>query len=205
MNIVVKSLILILLVGLLYATVGAQIRPCPLRVDQFPEVRGFRLGMKVTQIRQRFRNFEPPERNEFGYSEFSYDFTLERGAFERFGDETKEPLEGIDTKGLGFVGLGFLDDQLVALAVTYDRSVKWRGLDEFLGLLINSLNLPARTEWREVDTETAEFRCDDYLIRATLRPKHGGSGIAFYKLGIEEEIEKRKAEKEERRRKEFKP
>lgn len=184
---------------------AAQSNPCPVRAEQLPEIRGLKLGMTVAQIKKRYPFFKQPQANKFGYAEFEYDFTLERGRYESYGAEDKEPLEGIDKQNLAFIGLGFLDNSLTSVAISYDRSAEWKNIGEFQEFMIRSLNLPEAAKWTAVDRFTQQYECDEYVIRATLRPRHGASGIGFFKLGVAEEIKKREAADKERKRREFKP
>jgi hypothetical protein len=183
----------------------AQTNPCPVTLEQLPEVRGLKLGMTASEIKHRYPYFTVPEANDYGYSEFSYDFTLERGRYESVGADEKEPFEGIDKKDLANIGLGFLDNKVVALAVSYDQSVEWRNVSEFLDVIIKSLRLPDAAKWKEIDNANEELRCDKYIIRATTKPKHGGSGLGFYQTGIADELKKRETEAKERQRHLFKP
>lgn len=183
----------------------AQSNPCSLRAEQLPEIRGLKLGMTVAQIKKRYPFFKPPQADQFGYAEFEYDFTLERGRYESYGSEDKEPLEGIDKNNLAYIGLGFLDNTLTSLAVSYDSSANWNNIGEFQEFMIKSLKLPEAAKWTAIDRFTQQFDCTDYLIRATIRPRHGASGIGFFKFGVAEEIKKREAADKERKRREFKP
>lgn len=178
---------------------------CDKPAEQLPEVRGLKLGMDVAAIRGRFPNFVAPEQDAEGYAEFDYDFTLERGAFESLGEVRKEPLDGIDRKGLARVALGLFDGKIVVLVVSYEASTNWRDAGEFLRAVAAPLGLPPADNWKAINNHSLEYRCSAYRILLTTRPLRGGSGIAFYRLGVEEEIERRKAAAAERRRKEFKP
>jgi hypothetical protein len=202
-----NSRVALLLLSLIAASsvARAQQPACSPAPADLPEVRGLKLGMSVQQLKVRFPHFKPPKPDAYGYAEFDYDFTLQRGAYESYGEETKEPFDGIDTNGLAYVGLSFLDDKVVSLAVAYARNIHWRDLNEFLGALTGPLKLLPPDRWKMINKDSAEYRCGSYLIRATTAPKHGGSGIAFYSEGVVEEIQKRKAAEEERRRRTFKP
>jgi hypothetical protein len=203
----IKPILFACLILAMSGVAQAQEKGCLLSHDQLPEVRGFKLGMAAAQIKRRFPNFAAPEPDEFGYAEFEYDFTLERGAFESdgLGGERREPLDGIDRKGLAAVRLGFMDGRLISFAVSYDSSVTWAGVGEFLEVVIPPLRLPARRHWKPVDDFTMELRCADSLVRATIMPTGGGSSLGFFKLGVRAEIDKRKVEKATRTLKDFRP
>ena len=96
------------------ATVAAQPpQPpaCPLKLENAPELRGFRLGMPLSQVKARFPEVEV-KTAEFGLGWMLFSPANLKGS--------AETLSGIET-----VSLVFIDEQLSALSLIYSHSINW--------------------------------------------------------------------------------
>lgn len=206
MNLFSKSLLSILCLLFIGKLGYAQTDACVLPYDQLPEVRGFRLGMTIEQIKQRYPHFPELKTNAYGYSEFTEDFMVERGRYESLGSTRVEPLSGINKESLGAVELAFLDNKLVVFKISYNNKVEWQSVDNFVESLATSLKLPPAAKWSKTNNLTMRLACKDYSLRATISSVREGRGsIGFYTPGISQEIEKRERDAKERQRREFKP
>jgi hypothetical protein len=184
------SLLTILIVCALPAYPQAQKSACTMKADQSPEVRGFKLGQTIEQLRAKFpKNFwldtDDPEGTTIAL--------LDR---RDFGDnETYEGLEGVTLK--------FLDKKVASLTVKYLRDTKWNSQEEFNNVVTQNLKLPT-TGWKGRYSLT--LTCEDFTVETSA----GASGIVGASIQIslrdlEQEMERRKLQKEADRRKVFKP
>lgn len=185
------SLLTIVIVCALPAYTQAQKSACTMKADQSPEVRGFKLGQTVEQIRAKFpKNFwldlgDDPEGPTIVLLE-AKDFS---------GDEAYQGLEGVT--------LRFLDKKVASLTVKYSRGTKWDSQEEFNNVVTQNLKLPT-TGWKGRYSLT--LTCEDFTVETSA----GLSGIAGASIQIklrdlEQEMERRKLQKEADRRKVFKP
>ena len=125
---------LLLFVLLSAAGVAAQETTCTLKLEQWPaasELRGFRLGMTMDQVKSRVPPVVFGHTNQFGLSRTSinpdFDPKFDKASFE----------------GVRTVSLSFLDGRLMELWLGYDSSFKWQKLDDFVVGFSKALNLPA--------------------------------------------------------------
>jgi len=111
------------------ASVFGQQSACALK--QSPELRGFRLGMSVLEVR---RNLEDATQFDLKMSgNGAKSFTVRIPAA-----ELKEALaEGIDE-----INLSFIDGKLAVIKATYNSGMTWDGAEDFLTKESESLGLP---------------------------------------------------------------
>jgi hypothetical protein len=196
-----KSLLSLLL---LCISVAAQTTPCPLKTNDLPELLGFKLGMTIPQLKQRYPklfeeyNFDPDTN---GYLELDltgfYDSRLSK-----FMNETER-------KGLDGLKLAFLDDKLVKMRIVYDGFTEWDSVDEFLNSIAKNLKLPV-TGWKNTSDKTRQLDCSGASLEVRLDPKLGQyelqkPSITFVEQGIDDVLKERERTKKDRQRREFKP
>src|SRR5947209_20600842 len=123
---------LFLLVLISAAGVAAQETTCTLKLEQWlaaAELRGFRLGMTMDQVRARVPPFVFGHANQFGLSKTSinsdFDPKFDKASFE----------------GVRTVSLSFLDGRLMVLWLGYDSSFKWHKVDDFVVGFSKAMNL----------------------------------------------------------------
>ncbi len=88
------------------AFINAQENKCTLKIEQAPELRGFRLGMTVEQAKARFPFIRVQVDNNF--------------EFQKYGAIRGEDLrEAGDFKGIENLSLLFLDDKVISIDVSY--------------------------------------------------------------------------------------
>ncbi|MEO8435763.1 MAG: Ada metal-binding domain-containing protein [Pyrinomonadaceae bacterium] len=115
--------------------VTAQETTCTLKLEQLPnagELRGFRLGMTMDQVKARVPPVVFGRTDQFGLSKTSIN-----PHFDSRFDATS--FEGVRT-----VSFNFLDGRLIELWVGYDAGFKWQKLDEFVAGFGKALGLPGR-------------------------------------------------------------
>jgi membrane-bound lytic murein transglycosylase D len=164
--------------------------PCQLTLAQSPELRGFRLGMTLAQVREKLGDGDYTER-AFPQSEFG----------ERSMGVSGYQLKGENSKGVSRAEFGFLDDRLTRIQIIYDGSVKWNSPAEFISRVVEALGLPTSNE-----TDMARYRldCGGFFVDIDY-----GSGympnVTISDPEVSKVVETRRAEKEEKKRREFKP
>jgi hypothetical protein len=126
--------VLLLFVLISAVSVAAQETTCTLKLEQWPvaaELRGFRLGMTMDQVKARVPPVVFGHANQFGLSKTSinpdFDPKFDKASFE----------------GVRTVSLNFLDGRLMELWLGYDSSFKWQKLDDFVAGFSKAMNLPA--------------------------------------------------------------
>ncbi|HYX71994.1 MAG TPA: hypothetical protein VE732_04430 [Nitrososphaera sp.] len=179
---------------------NAQSGPCPLTIEQLPEVRGFKLGMTLEQIKKRHPNFRVPAPDQTGYSEIEHHISH----FMSYGEESV--INEADRKGLQSIKVAFLDNKLVKLRVTYDDSVEWENVTEFFKAISNPLKLPEISQWDRRDKDTLQLSCDDNTIQISLKFSPSATpSITFAQHGIDRIRLGRERASKEKQKQDFKP
>jgi hypothetical protein len=138
------------------ATAPAQQPACTLKLDQLseaPELRGFHLGMTYDQVKARVPQIEFGRADEFGVTK-----TTINPLFDSRFDK-------VSFADVRTISLDFLDGRLVNLWIGYESTFKWQTLDEFVGGLAKSLNLPAA--W-PVKRGGRQLSCGGFSVFASL-------------------------------------
>lgn len=164
--------------------------PCSLKVEESPEIRGFRLGQTVEQLKAKFpknmwlEDIDPREMSIV---------LLDRGDLRR--DETYEGLEGVT--------LRLLDNKVAWFTIKYSGETKWNSQEEFANVIAQSFKLPT-AGWKNRYQPT--LTCDGFTVE-TNAGLGGvvGPTVQIKLRGLDEEVERRKLQKEADRRKVFKP
>lgn len=204
---------------------------CSSELSQAPELRGFRLGMDIEQVSARFPTLKIAPADEFGFSQIELKF--QSGHIYGLSDVLMEDetsasinrsrFSGFD--GIKFIRFKALDNHIFFLKITYDDTVKWNGVDEYVAQVSKTLNLSG--SWTTISgagevgsaAQTKTLDCAGFRITAGI----GGYGIisdagieysilALEDLNSESILEKRRTEaeqqqqrEEQERRRSFKP
>ncbi len=180
----VKATSVLLLVLACASVSPAQEAKCTLTLAQLPqsaELRGFRLGMTVEQIKARIPKIVLGRTDQFGVAKTSInpDFNP---------DIDKSIFQGVRT-----VSFEFLDGRLFSLWVGYNSSFKWQRPDEFLTEMGKALHLP--NAWKTSSWRGQELDCEDF--QATIKLIGGSPSILLSDKAAKQVIEKRMSLKEE--------
>lgn len=147
---------LFLFVVISAAGVAAQESTCTLKLEQWPaaaELRGFRLGMTMDQVKARVPPVVFGHADHFGLSKTSvnpdFDPKFDKSSFE----------------GVRTVSLSFLDGRLMELWLGYDSSFKWQKLDDFVVGFSKAMNLPAT--W-QVKGRGQQITCQGVQVFASM-------------------------------------
>lgn len=118
-------------------------QPCLLKIQGAPQIRGFKLGMKLRPVNKNA---------DTGVSEIS----LPGRVLEEQG------------KGVSMIELTLLDDELAKFTVYYDSSTEWKSSRDFAFKVAETLSLP--DAWLPVSRNSREqiLDCDGFTLKASL-------------------------------------
>ena len=140
----------------LISALSISAQQCTLKSEQVPEapeLRGFRLGMTVDQVKARVAQVQFGQSDEIGLTKTSinplYDPRFDKAAF-------------ADIRTISF---DFLDGKLTTLWIGYESSFKWQSVDEFVKGISKSLNVPG--SWSP-KRGGQQLRCDGFTVFVTL-------------------------------------
>lgn len=186
-----KTLLLILALSITSLGQSAQLKPqCTITSANAPIVRGFKLGQPfigAAELVARPTFLRSAKANEVG---------LRRVYLTRIIVKDEGVLEGARS-----ISLHYLDDQLSSIEVMYDSSVKWESDAHLASAVAKQLQLPTKG-WTQ-SYAGPRLTCDGFFIE--VKGADMGGWLKVERTGLTEEIEKRTAAYEQKRRVEFKP
>jgi hypothetical protein len=188
-------------------------KTCDASIIKGAQLRGFRLGMTLSEVKARLPLVKAAPVDASGYSEASVHFS-----------KSMPPPSFL--KGVLMMVFNFIDGRVSYVAVVYDNSIKWRSLDQFTHQVADSLGLP--TAWQAYSyagTQQRMLACGKLrFVASMLRPGTSAAPALFLvdNAGIDKVIARRlaareqarkaeelkrqkKIQEEEERRKSFKP
>lgn len=177
---------------------------CTRELTQAPELRGFKLGMTLDQIKSKYPSVAIPAANEFGLTKITLSPSMM--------NTTQHP-ELSDTKS---ITLEAVDGRLSSIKVKYTNAQKWTSVDEFLRRISESFNLDGDWEKSKSSKEMKWLWCNGFHLYAGFKEEYGEYQSYPY-VELEDstanmtphmrEYDKRKKQEaeEEERRKTFKP
>jgi hypothetical protein len=176
------ALILYLLAACSSPSLGQDTK-CALKLSELPdapELRGFRVGMSIEQVRTRMPKLQLRPADEFGFTSLNIFPDYEPGL-------NKASYEGVRT-----ISLDFLDGRVYSLWIGYDKTFKWQTVDEFVTGFTSALKLS--NSWR------TKFRnrlldCADFSV--TVAPVAESPSVKLVDERARELLDKRKTAKEE--------
>lgn len=236
-QIILFSLLLLILCVPAFGQKTTQNKPaCTLGISQSPELRGFRMGMTQAAVLARLPGVTVEKPDKFGLARLrlsiidpssliklsAKDKGVEPDIAAGTGEGSAFVLESTRfpaLKGVRKLQMRFIDGRLSYLQVTYDDSIKWDSIDEFVETVANSLKLPQ--DWKapaESDgaVQEKELRCEGFVLSANLsadiRDINSGPELILQDLAAwnamskkqNDVLDKAKREQDEKR-KTFKP
>ena len=198
-------------------------RPCTVKMEQSPELRGFRLGMSIADIQKRFPGFPSVSANQFGLATVEVSSMYVRNVLDKPVGENIISLVSASTfpelKELKHVELKLLDGRLIEITVYYPNDIRWKSTDEFVQKTGEALKLDG--SWQKIgkDDEYSEVRLlqcgggfDGFTVSAGFRkptlenPNLESTKLPYVRLQDfahgEMEVYKRQREKEEKAKRE---
>ena len=236
-QIILFSLLLLLLCVPAFGQKTSADKPaCTLGLNQSPELRGFRMGMTQAAALAKLPGVTVEKPDKFGLVRLRLSIidssALIKSAARDRGvepDITAGPNTGsafvLDAvrfpalKGVRKLQMRFIEGRLSYLQVTYDDSIRWDSVDQFVETVSNSLKLPQA--WKSPEdadrgSEEKELRCEGFVLSATAtadsRDINSGPELVLQDLAAwnamskkqNDLVEKAKREADEKR-KAFKP
>lgn len=163
--------------------IAAQDGKCALKLAELPaapELRGFRVGMTVEQVKARLPKFQLRHPDEFGFTSLNifpdYEPGIDKAAF----------------AGVRTVSLDFLDGRVFLVWIGYDKTFKWQTIDEFVSGIGAVLKLP--DAWRS-KFRTRLLDCADFSVAVI--PVGESPSLKISDDAARALLDKRKAAREE--------
>ena len=172
-----------LLILTLAAAVFAQENRCTTKIADLPpapELRGFRPGQTLEQVKKRVPQIVFGRADDLGLSKTSINPN-----FDRRIDQTS--FEDVRT-----VSLDFLDGRIASLWIGYEGSFKWKSVEEFVKGISQVLALP--NEWT-AKGRAQQLRCADFELSVSLIA--GGPSLHIVDLAAEETFIARRQARED--------
>jgi hypothetical protein len=199
---------------------------CSLKLDQSPELRGFRLGMPQDQVLRRLPGVTIEKPDKYGLARLRLSIIDTSTVIKTSGrdkavqpDITATPADGSafvldgpkfpDLKGVRKLQMRFIDGRLSYLQISYDDSSKWESIDQFVETIAGKLKLP--TQWQapsdaEGESQEKELRCEAFVISASLTgdptDTHAGPEILLEDLAAWNAMSKRQNDSVEKAKQE---
>ena len=168
------------------AFINAQENKCTLKIEQAPELRGFRLGMTVEQVKARVPSIQVQLSGRFGSSFGGVDgYTLQK-------------MNETAYKNISTISFYFFDERVRRIEVEY-TDVVWRNTDGFVVKLNQAFKLPNAWE----GNATKLMQCDGWSMRASTSGNR--ATVVLIAPSVDQTLERRQAEYEEKQRQDFKP
>lgn len=122
------------------------------QVGEAQELRGFRLGMTVEQVKARVPGLPIGPTDAFGLMKTS------------FSPDFDPAMDKTVFQGVRTISLEFLDGRLTSLWIGYNGSFKWQKLDEFVAGMGRAMGLP--TAWAQRSRGGQQLDCNDFQVTA---------------------------------------
>jgi hypothetical protein len=159
---------------------------CTLRLDQSPELRGFRMGMTQAAVLARLPGVTIEKPDKFGLARLRLSIidsaSLIKSSARDKGvepDMLAAPNDGtafvMDSgrfpafKGVRKIQMRLIDGRLAYLQISYGDEIKWESIDQFVDTISTTLKLPK--EWQVPEEsdggdQQKELRCEGFVIAA---------------------------------------
>ena len=164
------------------AAAGQEAR-CSLKLAELPaapELRGFRVGMTLEQVRARMPGLQVRPADEFGVTSLNifpdYQPGIDKTAF----------------GGVRSISLDVLDGRVYSLWVGYDKSFKWQTVEEYVAGITAALKLSGA--WRS-KFRTRLLDCADFSVAVI--PVGESPSVKVVDKAAKELLDRRQAAKEE--------
>jgi len=163
----------IVLVALILPCIACT-KPCALEMDTTPDIRGFRLGMTLDQLNERFPHLLKPVVNKYGYSMVVIDKEDPPNPIPAI--RRRSPVSGVFSESVveetylsgkydnAFSGverayLEFVDAKLKKFRVVYANDVKWNSVDEYVQKVSEGIGTNA--SWKKANEDNRNLICSN--------------------------------------------
>jgi hypothetical protein len=162
----------------------AQENKCTLKLTQLkqaPELYGLRIGMTLDQVKVVVPSLQSGPADDLGFATTS------------FSPDFNPQMDKVLYAGVRTVSLEFLDGKLFLLWIGFNKTYKWKTLDEFVPGMGAALGLPAGA-W-PVNSPKPTVDCEDFGITAAMIA--GAPSIRLEDTSTREVWNQRRTAKEE--------
>lgn len=161
---------------------------CSTTIEQFPELRGFRLGMAVEQVQQRFPGVQFTMYSSDKLPQIvlspvrrGFESTLDGLSVRPYSNTNIiDPRRFPGFEGVSQIELTFVNNRITTIEVDYLEAKQWRSIDDFINALTNKLNLPnawdaLKSESSDVNpssgirTDSKSMPCVDFQITVSMK------------------------------------
>lgn len=155
-----SNLFLLVLPLLVMIISGCSSVPCELTPANAPELRGFKLGMTLQEIKQKYPNMPSVSANEYGLGKIYFDRDGKnqesKNGFTFINSNNYKEFEG--TKR---VYLEVVDEKVAEITIVYTNEIKWKSDDEFVKKTAESLGITG--SWTK-ESDYQRLQCKDSLF-----------------------------------------
>lgn len=180
----IRSLLFALLLMLLIPFGVRAQTACKTKIAELPEsaeLRGFRLGMTMEQVKARVPQVVFGPTDPLGMSKTTinpyFDPRIDKAGF----------------ADIRSVSLDFLDGRLVSLWIGYEETFKWTSVEDFVGGISKALSVPA--EWSSWKGRGQQLRCGDFEMTVSMVAR--GPSLRIFDLAADETLTARRNAAEE--------
>jgi hypothetical protein len=152
-------------------------KPCIVELEQAPELRGFRLGMSLEDIRKRFPKFPGIGSSQIGLATVEISSAYTQDALDRPSGDGNNNFNLIsaapfpELNEVKHIELKLLDWRVIEITVYYDNDIKWKSADEFAQKTGEALKLDGT--WHKVGS-------DDISQMRALQCGQSSEGFSVY-------------------------
>jgi hypothetical protein len=187
-QIILFSLLPLILCATAFGQKATEKKPtCTLGINESPELRGFRMGMTQAAVLARLPGVTVEKPDKFGLARLRLSIidpsSLMKPSPKDKGvepDISAGPTEGSAfvlvsarfpaLKGVRKLQMRFIEGRLSYLQVTYDDSIKWDSVEQFVETVTTNLKLPQ--EWKtpaeSEGSQEKELRCEGFVLSANM-------------------------------------
>lgn len=135
-----------------------QTQQCPIKLEQAPEVKGFRLGMTADQIRKQVPQFKDKKPDEFGFTQ----------TYLINGKPDYQVPEGIQVNNIDsmMVRLSLLKGRVISVASYNPPDAGGIKLEEYQARVPESLKIPYKLEKDAESSDYLSLTCDGFKVKS---------------------------------------
>lgn len=160
---------------------------CSLVVERSPEIRGLKLGQPFVDL-----DTVLPRPSYLSRDRKPDDVGWRREIFIPLTMQEPERL-----KGISMAEVSYLDDRLASITITYDTSVLWESNLHFTSAIAEQLKLPMNGWYGEINPR---LTCNGFFVETSFSQK-----LSIELTTFRDELQKRRAIRDQQKRVEFKP
>jgi hypothetical protein len=199
---------ILMLLAFLWVPANSQQPQAKCSAGSAPEIRGLTLGETIADVAQRLKGVRIEKADDLGETHLILKFREGdlsfKGGLLNLGESSLISTTNYpDFEGLERLEIESIDGRIYAIGVKYSTPPKWRNVNEFTTSLSTAFGLPV-TAWEEDENSDGvmEIKCGKFQIRAKIEPS---PVIRILDPAAPLILAARKVERDEKRRRAFRP